>query len=189
MLKGHKNAILDLCWSSTNEKLYTGASDKQIFLWDTMSAFQRTRKFKGHTNVVNSIDVLNKASSVSSSDIVASGSDDMTVKLWDERVKRFIASYELDYQVTAVAFSRGHSNASDYIYFGGLDNTIKALNLRKNAIEFALIGHTDTVTGVSVSNDGKSLVSNAMDNTVKVWDIRAFVSNANKDQQDNNRCL
>ena len=117
---------------------------------------------KGHQGVVNAIDTRNQ--------VLVSGSDDFTVKLWDERVRNFIASYEVDYQVTSVAFG-----GNDYVYFGGLDNSIKAVNLKKNQIEFALLGHTDTVTGIAVSNDSKSLVSNSMDNTVKVWDIRPFV--------------
>ena len=106
---------------------------------------------------------------------MVSGSDDLTVKLWDDRVRNYVSSYELDYQITSVAFSRGQIGASDYVYFGGLDNTIKAINLRKNEIEFALIGHTVTVTGISVSPDGKQLVSNSMDNTVKIWDLSPFV--------------
>ena len=58
------------------------------------------------------------------------------------------------------------------------------MNLKKNAIEFALIGHMDTVTGLSVSPDGKHLVSNAMDNTVRVWDIRPYVQG-----DDSARCI
>ena len=136
---------------------------------------------KGHQGVVNCIDTMRRPGSTCN-EMIVSVSDDFTVKLWDERTKNFIASYELDYQITSVAFSKG---SSDYVFVGGLDNTIKAINLKKNAIEFALIGHTDTVTGVSVSNDGKSLVSNSMDNTVKVWDVRPFVSG----NDDSNRCL
>jgi WD40 repeat protein len=60
-----------------------------------MEGFQRTRKMKGHTGVVNSIDTLKKRNI--SSEIVASASYDFTVKMWDERVRNFVASYELDY--------------------------------------------------------------------------------------------
>jgi Prp8 binding protein len=130
VLKGHKNAILELQWGSENERLYTCSSDKQVFVWDTMEGFQRVRKMKGHKNVVNSIDTLRRAGQ--QSEMVVTGSDDFTVKLWDDRVRNFVASYELDYQITSVAFSRGAVTGSDYIYFGGLDNTIKAINLRKN---------------------------------------------------------
>jgi Prp8 binding protein len=75
--------------------------------------------------------------------------------------------------------------AGEYIFFGGLDNSIKAINVKKNAIEFALLGHLDTVTGISVSPDGNYLVSNSMDNTVKIWDIRPFVQG----NDDSLRCI
>lgn len=148
VLKGHKNAILELQWGSSNERMFTASSDRQIFVWDTMSEFQRIRKMKGHQNVVNAIDTLRRPGSLS--ELVVSGSDDFTVKLWDDRVKNFVASFELDYQITSVGFSRG-AFLGDYVFFGGLDNSIKALNLKKNQIEFALMGHMDTVTGLSVS--------------------------------------
>jgi len=92
-----------------------------------------------------------------------SGSDDNTVKIWDARAKNFISSYELNYQITSVSFN----NTNDYVFFGGIDNSIKALNLKKNAVEFVLLGHTDTVTGIQLSKSGNFLVSNSMDNTIK----------------------
>ena len=85
------------------------------------------------------------------------------MKLWDSRAKTFINSYELDYQVTCVSFSLDNN----YVFFGGIDNSIKALNLAKNEVEFALLGHSDTITGLEVSHKGDRLVSNSMDNTVK----------------------
>jgi Prp8 binding protein len=53
------------------------------------------------------------------------------------------------------------------VFFGGLDNSIKALNLRNNTIDFALLGHTDTITGIAVSHSGNYLLSNSMDNTLR----------------------
>ena len=38
-------------------------------------------------------------------------------------------------------------------------------------------GHTETITGICLSPDGTSLLSNSMDNTVRVWDVKPFVSN------------
>lgn len=47
-------------------------------------------------------------------------------------------------------------------------------DIRKKGIVHLLRGHQDTVTSLSVSPDGQSLLSNSMDNSVKIWDIRAF---------------
>lgn len=35
-------------------------------------------------------------------------------------------------------------------------------------------GHSDTVTGLALSPDGSFVLSNSMDNSLRVWDIRAF---------------
>ena len=35
-------------------------------------------------------------------------------------------------------------------------------------------GHSDTVTGLALSPDGSFVVSNSMDNSLRVWDIRPF---------------
>ena len=37
-------------------------------------------------------------------------------------------------------------------------------------------GHTDTVTGMSLSPDGSYVLTNAMDNSLRIWDIRPFVT-------------
>ena len=41
---------------------------------------------------------------------------------------------------------------------------------------YSLAGHTDTVTGISLSPDGSYLLSNGMDNTARIWDVRPFVA-------------
>ena len=38
-----------------------------------------------------------------------------------------------------------------------------------------LLGHEDTVTGLSVSKNGNFLLSNAMDNTLRAWDLRFVI--------------
>lgn len=37
-----------------------------------------------------------------------------------------------------------------------------------------LAGHSDSITGMRVSPDGSHLLTNAMDNTLRVWDMRPY---------------
>lgn len=46
--------------------------------------------------------------------------------------------------------------------------------MRKNALLYSLKGHSDTVTGLTLSPDGSYVLSNSMDNSLRVWDIRPF---------------
>ena len=47
-------------------------------------------------------------------------------------------------------------------------------DLRKEAVSLTLRGHSDTVTGMRLSPDGNHLLTNSMDNTLRVWDVRPF---------------
>lgn len=46
----------------------------------------------------------------------------------------------------------------------------------------SLVGHRDSVTGLSLSPDGSYLLSNAMDNTLRCWDVRPFVAGGGQRQ-------
>lgn len=47
-------------------------------------------------------------------------------------------------------------------------------DLRTGEVSLTLAGHSDTVTGLRVSPDGTHLLSNSMDNTLRVWDLRPY---------------
>lgn len=38
-----------------------------------------------------------------------------------------------------------------------------------------MLGHSDTITGLRLSPDGNLLLSNSMDNILRIWDIRPYV--------------
>lgn len=50
------------------------------------------------------------------------------------------------------------------IYTGGIENVVKAWDLRRNAVIFSMSGHSDTITSMRVSPDsgGDFLLTNAM---------------------------
>jgi len=82
-------------------------------------------------------------------------------------------AYNFDgkYQVTAVSFN----DTADKVFSGSLDNQIKVFDLRKNDIDYILYGHSDTITGLSLSPEGSYLLSNSMDQTIRCWDVKSFV--------------
>ncbi|XP_067664474.1 U5 small nuclear ribonucleoprotein 40 kDa protein-like [Haliotis asinina] len=164
VLKGHTGAVMDLEFSTDGGMLFTVSTDKTGAVWDVDSG-TRIRKLKGHQTFVNSCNPARRGPQ-----LVCTGSDDGTVKLWDARKKGVIQTFQNTYQVTAVSFN----DTAEQIFSGGIDNDIKVWDLRKNDVLYRMRGHSDTVTGIEVSPDGSYLLSNAMDNTLRVWDIRPF---------------
>ncbi|KAI8967920.1 hypothetical protein BDF20DRAFT_897849 [Mycotypha africana] len=164
VLKGHTNAVMEMHWSRDGNHIYSCSADKSVSIFDTKSG-QRVRRWRGHTGIVNSCQVARRGP-----ERLVSGSDDGTVKIWDNNSKEAVHTFENDYQVTSVCFSE----AGDMVYSGGIDNEIKVWDLRKNQLAYTMKGHMDTVTGLSLSPDGSYLLSNAMDNTVRMWDVKPF---------------
>jgi|MDTB01.2.fsa_nt_gb Prp8 binding protein len=183
VLTGHKGAILEVKWlpsSASSPALVSCSSDKTVSLWDADKGV-RLRKMEEHGAIVNccNIDALNPH-------CVVSGSDDCTAILWDTRSKETTSLFH-DYQVTSAALAEDAKT----VYTGGIDNIIRKWDLRKGELEQAamtMAGHTDTVTGLSVSPDGNHLLSNSMDCSLRSWNIRPFVTGAEAAEQGAARC-
>ena len=166
IMSGHTGAILEMHFSPDGNQIYSASTDHTLGLWDFITG-QRIKKFKGHSNYVNCIQ-----GTIRTPLVLASGSDDNTIKIWDSRKRHPTTTLNSSFQVTSVAFN----DSGDQVFSAGLDNDIKVWDLRTNSILYLLKGHMDTVTGLKLSRDGSYLLSNSMDNTLKIWDVRSYSS-------------
>ncbi|MCX7611000.1 MAG: serine/threonine protein kinase [Ignavibacterium sp.] len=116
----------------------------------------------GHTSVINSVAFSPNGK------ILASGSGDKTIKLWDVQTGNLIRTLEGHNRwVTSVTFSPdGKILAS-----GSVDKTIKLWDVETGELIRTLEGHNVDVWSVSFSPDGKILASGSMDNTIKLWNV------------------
>ncbi|KAI9000016.1 WD40-repeat-containing domain protein [Gaertneriomyces semiglobifer] len=163
-LSGHTGAILEVQWSSSGQNIFSASTDKTLGIWDATTG-ERIKKLKGHTEYINTCAATRRGQ-----DMIVSGSDDGSVKIWDPREKHPVVDLEGKWPVTSVSFGRDEG----IVYTGGIDNMIQAWDLRKKEVIYRLAGHLDTVTGLRTSPDGSHLLSTAMDNTCRVWDIKPF---------------
>mmetsp|Transcript_12010 Transcript_12010/g.12069 ORF Transcript_12010/g.12069 Transcript_12010/m.12069 type:complete len:359 (-) Transcript_12010:115-1191(-) len=170
VLSGHKNAVLQIKWGSESS-LISCSADKSVCLWDTNQG-KRVRRLAEHSSIVNSCDMMKGTTSM-----IVSGSDDCSVIVWDGRMKHSSLSLSHEYQITSVCVSSDGGT----VYSGGIDNIIRAWDLRKAnptaGPVLSLKGHTDTITGLSLSLHDSFLLSNAMDSSLRCWDVRAYVRN------------
>ncbi|KAF7587085.1 hypothetical protein BBP40_007724 [Aspergillus hancockii] len=101
--------------------------------------------------------------------MVASGSQDRTIKLWDTRTGEEVRTLKgHSNTVWSVAFSpNGQIVAS-----GSHDRTIKLWDARTGEEVCTLEGHSNTVWSVAFSPDGQMVASGSGDRTIKLWDAR-----------------
>ncbi|KAF9312761.1 hypothetical protein BG003_005949 [Podila horticola] len=170
VIKGHIGAVLELHWSRDGSMIFTASADKTCGVYDVQTG-ERIKRFKGHTSFVNSCSPARRGP-----ELLASGSDDGSVKIWDLRAKNAVESFDSQYQITSVSFS----DAGDLVFAGGIDNNIAAWDMRKKTVAYSLTGHMDTVSGMALSPDGNQLLSNGMDNTVRIWDVKPFSATGNR---------
>lgn len=105
---------------------------------------------------------------------MVSASDDSTCLIWSGDAKYPTQKIQHDFPVLAAAWSKD----GQCVYSAGIENLIHVHDIRNTSSPvYSLVGHGDTITGLAVSNDGNSLVSTAMDNSVKVWDLKPFAIN------------
>ncbi len=105
----------------------------------------------------------------SNSQILASASDDKTIRLWN--LQTLIEQCVLQghtHQVKTVAF---HPQLDNILASGSRDRTIKLWDLQTSEAIQTLTSHEQGVNVVIFNSDGQLLISGSADKKIKLWDF------------------
>lgn len=185
-LKTHSNWVLSVVFDTEEEQLVSGHQDGQIRLWNRATG-TCLKLLKGHTGPVSAVVLLPPGTapvrgqspplspltdSELKGQLLASCSDDGTLKLWDGKrgeCLRTLWGHEGWVQSLAVS-PNGNRLAS-----GSHDHTVKLWDWRSGECLQTLEGHIHRVKTVAFSPQGDLLASGSDDHTVKLWEVATGV--------------
>lgn len=178
-LPAQRRAMLDVAWVPHHDSLVTAGADHTVQVHRVRPAGGTTRlRTHRHEGIVNAV--------AATRDTHASASDDGTVRLWDLRQTRPVAVIQSPLATntplpwTAVALD------DTLLMVGGLDGAVmiwdRAMLPSSSSSHTTtpltldtLQGHTDTITSLALHPQGTHLLSQSMDGTLRVWDVRPYV--------------
>lgn len=177
---GYSNWVLSVAFSPDGQMLASSSEDQRVRLWDVVTG-ECLQTLQGHTNLVSSVTfapqninvrtgkfITSDIETKQESQILASTSDDTTIKLWDATTGECVKTlWGHSSWVNAVSFS----DDGQILASASRDQTIKLWDWRTGECLHTLEGHTHHVKTVAFNPQSSKLASGSDDNTVKLWDV------------------
>jgi WD40 repeat protein len=164
--EGHAGWVRAIVFSVDGQTLFSASDDQTVKYWNL--AGECLQVFSGHNSFVWTAALVEQPNSSGDRPILASGSIDRTIKLWDIQSGECLKTLQghIDWICSIACSPDGQTIAS-----GSIDQTVKLWNINTGECLATLHGHSRDVWSVAFSIDGKLLVSGSADATVRIWDV------------------
>jgi len=155
-------AVYHIAYSPDGEHIALTQRDGSIGLWRVDGASESPTTLPGHGESATALAYS------SGGQLLASGSRDNTVKVWDVATGEELRTFEGH---TGPVYSVDFSPGGRLLASGSGDGTVRLWDVDTGRIVNTLRGHTSAVVAICFSPDGELLASGSRDKTAKLWDV------------------
>jgi serine/threonine protein kinase len=159
-LTGHRAGITGVALSPEGQWAVSGSRDQTLRLWDLRSG-REVRSFPVPRGLVLGVGFSPQGRAV------VSGHFDTTIRLWDvesgRELRRFSGHRQM---IAAVAVT-----ADGRVLSASHDQTVRLWDPESGSELGCCRGHTAALTCLAVTADGRRIVSGALDETIRLWDL------------------
>ncbi len=178
--KGHSGAVNSVAFHKDSKQLVSGSDDRSIRIWNAEDGKEVQMVNQGQQNAV-----IYYVTYSSNGKLIASVNGDGQLQVWKPDMpppqQKLVlgtnahpgGAYQVAFSPDArTLFTCGGDKAARQ--HGGTDadgNNIPGTGVRQKNFDVSGGGHSETVTALALSPDGKTLVTGSRDKSIRVWDL------------------
>lgn len=186
----HGYPVLDIAVTKDNKQFASCGGDRAVFLWDVSRADGTLRRFGSNTDAGHTQRITCVAFAGQDDSVLASGSDDRSVRLWDCRSKDAKPLMVLDDakdNISCLAIPNNNNAAgssSHEIIAGSVDGRVRSYDVRTGRVTTDVL--PAACTSLSLSRDAKTLLAATLDGKLRLLDradgscLRTFAADGHR---------
>ncbi|EXJ75758.1 uncharacterized protein A1O5_00265 [Cladophialophora psammophila CBS 110553] len=173
----HGYPILDIACAQDNQTFASVGGDRAVFLWDVQAAEGTLRRFGNNTTQGHTSRITCVAFAGDGDGVLASGSDDTSVRLWDVKSRDARPLMVLEEAKDGIS-SLGVPENGYELVTGSIDGRVRGYDVRTGKVTVDVM--PGSVTSLDVSRDAKTVLVGCLDGRIRLMDrgdgtcLRAF---------------
>ncbi|KDQ17381.1 hypothetical protein BOTBODRAFT_30189 [Botryobasidium botryosum FD-172 SS1] len=179
-VQSHTDWVNDIILCNYNQTVVSASSDGTVKAWNPHEATPSRSTYV----LGRHMDYVRCLAHSHSQNWIASGSFDRTIKLWDLSASSTTNSLN-PVPITSLSLPESNAGPKASIYAlatdlagsviaaGSPEKVIRTWDPRARRRTGKLVGHTDNIRSILMSEDGKYLLSGSSDATIKLWSLTA----------------